>query len=169
MLNHSGTSEDILGQECLPAVQRSASCSRSGSSQRRRRAVQRRRRSGRQGAWPRKALLQDVNYTGCSNNGTTFAVVELCDAGHASHLTLVTRQEFGDIDVLELLRGTEISLDSDSRGMVVLPLAQQSESVLQHLLEQLLSRYRRAAAENRDATTATESFIAQLVQLIRGT
>jgi len=133
-----------------------------------RRAAQRRRRSGRQGASPRKALLQDVTYTGCSNNGTTFAVVELCDAGHCPYLTLVTGEGFGDIDCLELLRGTELSLDPASGGKVVLPLAHQSQAVLQHLLDQLLSRYRRAAAENRDATTATESLITLVQQLIRG-
>ena len=123
-------------------MDRSASCSRSGSSQRRRRAAQRRRRSGRQGAWPRKALLQDVTYAGCSSHGTTFAVVELCDAGHASHLTLVTGEGCGDIDCLELVQGTELSLDPASGGKVVLPLAHQSQAVLQHLLELLLIRGR---------------------------
>ena len=168
MLNHSRTSPDVLGQECSPAMDRSASCPRSGSPQHRRRAAQRRRRSGSKGAWPCKALLQDVVITSCSDDGTTFAVLDLRDAGNGSHLALVTCEGFGEMQVLELLRGTEVSLDPASRGIVVLPLAQQNKVVLQHLLDQLLARDRRAHAENRAAPTVTDSLIALVEQLISG-
>jgi hypothetical protein len=124
---------------------------------------------GRKDPWSRKVFLQDVVTTGCSDDGTTFAVVDLRDATNASHLTLVTRQGFGDIEFLGRLRGIEVSLDPASAGIVLLPLAQQSPAVRQHLLDQLLSCYRDAVAEDRDPSTAVEALITLLEQVIGGT
>lgn len=166
MLNHSRTFSDLEGQECLPATGRSASRSRRVSARRRPRAACVARRFGRKGAQPLTALLQDVVIASCSDDGTTFAVLDLRDAGNRSHLALVTCHEFGDVGCLELLRGTALSLDPASPGMNLLPLAQQNKAVLQHLFDQLRSRYHRAKDEGLDATGTTESLMALVEQLI---
>ncbi len=104
--------------------------------------------------------------TNFSDDGTFYALLELCDADHGVRPALATCREFAEIDFLWLLCGIEISLDPASRGMVVLPLAQQNPAVIQHLLDQLLSPLRRALEENRDPSDEAESLVALLQQLI---
>jgi hypothetical protein len=168
MLNHSWTSMDVQRQECLPAKGRSASPSRSRPAQRQRHGARPARRSGAKGARPLTALLHDVAVTGCADDGTTFAVLDLRDAAQRSRLTLVTHQGAGEIQFWELLRGTQVSLDPNGDAITVLPLAQQNQAVLQRLLEQLLLRYRSAHQEDRDCAAAAESLIGLLEQLISG-
>jgi len=120
------------------------------------------------GSQPLTALLQDVAATGCSADGITFAVLELLDSSQSSQLALVTSETFGDIDFLQLLVGTELSLDPSSPGLAVLPLAQQSKAVRQYLLDQLISRYRQAAAIGDDDTIAAEQLVVFMNQVMGG-
>jgi hypothetical protein len=174
MLNYPRTSQDVLRQESLPAQGRqrlshqsdtglhpelAAGC---GSRPQPRLSLQ----IASHGAQPRKALLQDLAANGCAADGARFAVLELLDENHNQHLTLVTSESFGPINLLELLCGTEINLDPLSSGINVLPLALQSKSVLHHLLDQLLKRYKRAIESTEDSNGAGELIAAFLGEII---
>ena len=111
-------------------------------------------------------LLHDVCFTGLWEDGITFAVLDLCDDDQRSHLTLVTSEAFGDIDFLEILKGTQLSCLNTSAGMIVLPLAQQNGQVLCHLFNQLIGRYHLTMEEGMDTTDATDQLHKFMDQLI---
>lgn len=175
MFSHPRTSPGVRRQEFLSDQGRVTPPPRRGPGRPRRAAPYRPGPSARpvrstagKGSQPLTAVLQDVAATGCSADGTTFAVLELLDASQSAQLALVTSETFGDIAFLQLLVGMELRLDASRLGLGVLPLAQQSKAVRQYLLDQLISRYRQAAAIGDDDTIAAEQLVVFMNQVMGG-